>query len=214
MQLFYIAIIVPALVLLPIVAGLIIKVYKTSSFKIILFYLVFSGITNVAERLLGMRHINNLPLLHVYTIIEFLFIMRFFQLALNHPATVRLAGWLMVIFPIFGIINFVFIQDIHRFNSYPRPVAALIIIAFCLFYFLKYSETENQKSWVYYPLTWIVSGLLVYFGSSLFYFAFLNVLIEKVSSAVAYLFVTIHATLVMVMYLLFTTGFLYAKNER
>jgi hypothetical protein len=213
MKYVYTGIIVPTTVVIPIITGLIRKGYKNRCLKVIFSYLVFAGLSDITERLLGSRNINNLPLLHFYTIVEFLFITRFFQLILNEPLVFRLIGWLMVIVPVFCVLDFIFIQSIYQFNSYPRPISALIIIGLCLFYFFKHSESENQKPWVDLPLNWMVTGLLVYFGSSLFHFAFLNVLNENVSENVYFIFGTIHATLVMVMYLLFTAGFLYAKNE-
>lgn len=178
-----------------------------------LFYLLFAALTEITSRVLGSHQINNLPLLHFYTIIEFLFILRFFQLALNASSVIRLTRWLMVIFTVFSIFNFIFIQSIHGFNSYPRSIAALIIIGFCLFYFFKYGGAENKKKWIYEPANWLVTGALIYFGSSLFYFAFLNLLNQSASPTVYFIFAYIHATLVMVMYFLFTIGFLYAKNE-
>jgi len=178
-----------------------------------LFYLLVTALTEISSRVLGSYQINNLPLLHFYTIIEFLFILRFFQLALNIASVTRFAWWLMFIFPVFSILNFIFIQNIHEYNSYPRSVAALTIIGFCLFYFFNYQGAEDQKKWIYEPCNWIVTGTLIYFGSSLFYFAFSNLLNESASLSVYFIFAYINATLVMVMYLLFTIGFLYAKNE-
>jgi len=214
MKYIYDAIVVPASVVIPIAAGLIKKHYKHKCLKVIFSYLVFSGISDIAERLLGMNHINNLPLLHFYTLIEFLFILRFFQIVFDDMPVTKLIRWLMLIFSGFCIIDFIFIQSIYQFNSYPRPIAALIIIGFCIFYFFKYSESEHLQSWGKEPINWVVTGLLVYFGSSLFHFAFLNILYEKASFKINYIFATIHATLVMVMYLLFAVGFLNAKNER
>lgn len=210
----YVTVVVPAAVLIPLGIGLIRKSYKNKELKIIFFYLIFAGVTLIAERLLGIRHINNLPLLHFYTLVEFLFVLRFFRLVLNDLLVSRFIRILMYVFPIFGIVNFIFIQSIYKYNSYPRPIAALIIIALCMFYFSKRNESEYQESWVGDPLNWMISGLLVYFGSSLFHFAFLNILYENASLNIYFIFGTIHATLVMVMYLLFALGFLNAKNER
>ena len=216
MKYIYAGIIVPASIIIPIGAGLIKRSHKHKRLKIIFFYLVFAGIIDIVERLLGSRHINNLPLLHFYTLVEFLFILRFFQLILNNLNLLayRLIAILMYLFSVFCIINFIFFQSIFQFNSYPRPIAALIIIGLSMFYFSSRGEPGDQLSWINDPLNWMVSGLLVYFGSSLFHFAFLNILYEKASLKVNFIFGTIHATLVMVMYLLFAVGFLNAKNER
>lgn len=120
----------------------------------------------------------------------------------------------MIAFPIFSILDLIFIQDIHKYNSYPRPIAALTIIALCLYYFYNYAAAENKQSWEKLPENWIVTGLLIYFCSSLFYFAFLNIIYETASRATYYFFGGVHATLVLFMYLLFTVGFIKLKNER
>jgi hypothetical protein len=209
----YTGIIAPASVIIPIGAGLIKKTYRQNCLRVIFFYLIFSGLSDVAERIVGSYHINNLPLLHVYTVLEFLFIIYFLQVALKNRAISKLIWALMIVFPVFCVLDLVFLQSIYQFNSYPRPVAALIIIGFCIYYFFSRGGADNPKPWINEPLNWIMTGLLVYFGSSLLHFAFLNVLYEHASLQVNYIFGTIHATLVMLMYLLFTAGFVYAKNE-
>ncbi|MFB9845023.1 hypothetical protein [Mucilaginibacter ginsenosidivorans] len=210
----YVTVFVPATVIIPLATGLIQKSYKNRKLEIIYWYLLFGGVMDVLERLLGIRDINNLPLLHLYTMAELLLLGRFFQIIFDNSSIRRLIGVVMIGFLVFAIVDLSFIQSIYRFNSYPRSVAALIISGFCLLYFFKRGDSDDSKSWVKYPLNWITTGLLLYFGSSFFFFAFLDVLYEKASLKVNLFFGTVHATLVMVMYLLFTVGFLYAKNQR
>lgn len=209
----YVLLIVPATIIIPLLMGLIKGSYKQKGLKVIFLYLVFAGLTEVTERVLGAFDINNLPLLHFYTVVEFLFIMAFFRLALN-KAAIKAINIIMVAFPVLCLLDLVFIQSIFQYNTYPRPIAALIIIGFCLFYFFKRGEAENQSPWVTEPFNWIVTGLLVYFSSSLLHFAFLNIIYEKATREIYFLFGAIHATLVMVMYLLFAVGFSNAKNNR
>jgi hypothetical protein len=207
----YEAIIVPASVLMPVSAGLVKTVYKDQPSKTILLYLLFAGVTDVVERILGTHHINNLPLLHFYTIVEYLFILRYFQLILNDQKTSKLITLMLILFPVFSILDFIFIQDIHQYNSYPRPIAAIIIIMLCMYYFFRYNDIEVKRPWSAVYLNWITFGLLIYFCSSLLYFAFINV-IYHLSLSAYFIFGAIHATLVLLMYLLFTAGFLRVKE--
>lgn len=213
MKHYYVSLIVPVSVVIPIVIAVVNKSYQRNNLKPILNYLLFAALTEVISISLATHGINNLPLLHLYTIGEFLFILRFFQLISKEPGARRLLVWIMALFTAFCIADLIFLQSIFQYNSYPRPLGALIIIALCMSYFLKNTTTENQKPWVTEPLNWMVTGLLVYFGSSLFHFAFLNVIADNASRNVSYLLGTIHATLVMVMYLLFAIGFWHAKND-
>jgi hypothetical protein len=210
----YAGVIVPASVLLPIGAGLIKKVYRNSNIKIILLYLIFATVTETVAMLTVMQNINNLPLLHFYTIVEFLFILRYFQLTLNSSPVQYLIKILMYSFPTIAILDFVFIQNIFQFNSYPRSIAALIIVAFCMYYFFIYTDNEAKRKWSTQPLNWITAGLLIYFCNAFLYFAFLNIIHQKASLAMRFVFGDIHATLVMLMYILFSIGFLQVKNER
>ncbi|HVW14151.1 MAG TPA: hypothetical protein VHB54_10020 [Mucilaginibacter sp.] len=213
MKYIYEGVVVPTSVILPISIGLIIG-YKRNYLKVIFFYLVFAGIIDVVEEIIGAYHVNNLPLLHFYTIIEFLFMMGFFQTIITEILIRKLIRMLIFLFPLLAILNFIFFQSIYKYNSYPRPIAALIIIGLCITYFFKRNEPDDQTSWTNDPLNWMVSGLLVYFGSSLFHFAFLNIVYEHASLNLYFILGAIHATLVMIMYLLFAVGFLYAKNQR
>ncbi len=117
-----------------------------------------------------------------------------------------------VSFSLFAVLNFIFLQDVHSFNSYPRTVDALAIIALCLIYFYNYNESYNQTPWHRHSSNWIVSGLLIYFGSSIMHFAFLDLLYKHATLNVNYIFGDIHATLVMIMYLFIAIGFNYAKT--
>ncbi|WP_316822066.1 hypothetical protein [Pedobacter gandavensis] len=210
----YATLIVPLAILIPIAIGLFKGVYKNAPLKTIFFYLVFATVIYLLSRILGLHGINNLPLLHFYTIVEYLFILWYFRSSLNEEKASRVIGLLMVVFPVLSILDLLLIQDIFQFNSYPRPVAALIIIGLCMYYFFRYSGNENKKSWATIPFNWINTGLLIYFCSGLIYFAFLSIITKYASAATYYLFGTIHATLVLLMYLLFAIGFLKVKDER
>lgn len=210
----YVIFIVPSTLLIPLLAGTWKGVYRQAALRMIYAYLLFAVLIEIASRVLGSRGINNLPLLHFYTIIEFLLLMRFFMLADAGRHQVKLIGWLMAVFTLYSIFNFSFIESLHRFNSYPRTLSALIIAGFCLHYFYSRIVGDPQGSWTANPLNWIVTGLLIYFGSSFFHFAFQNILYQKASLAVNYFFAYVHATLVMVMYFLFTIGFYYVRRQR
>jgi hypothetical protein len=209
----YVIFIVPATLLVPLAAATINGVFRFRQLRVIYLYLLFVVGIEILSRVLGARGINNLPLLHIYTIIEFLFMMRFFMLAIPDQAVSRLAKWLMAGFTLCSIFDLSFIQHMNQFNSYPRTLAALIIAGFCMYFFYA-NDVPEERPWAHNPLNWVVTGLLVYFGSSFFHFAFQNVLFQKASLAVNYFFAYVHATLAMVMYFFFTAGFIYARRQR
>jgi hypothetical protein len=210
----YVTLIVPASVILPIGVGFFKKAYRVKNIGILFYYLIFVLLAGIAAIITIKQGINNLPLLHFYTIAEFLFILRYFQLTINTSSAQWIIKMLMIFFPSMAILDFIFIQDIHQFNSYPRPIAALIIMGFCMYYFFIYTEREIKRRWTSQPLNWLTVGLLIYFCGAFLFFAFANIIHQKASLPMRYVFNNIHATLVMLMYILFSIGFLQVKNER
>lgn len=203
----YMGVIVPASVVVPVVFAIVKFSDLNKPLTTIFFYLLFAGMVNACAALLAFRQINNLPLLHVYTIAEFLFLALFFYQVTGSPGMKKgvLAG--MLLFPLYGFINFTFIQSLQVFNSYTRPVEAILLIMGSLAFFYMQSLKNQNSSWQAQPETWIVIGILVYFSSSLVQFSFSNVVSSHAGRNVKLLIWTIHATLVLIMYVLFAVGF-------
>lgn len=207
MKHFYVGILVPLTTLIPIGLGLKNKVFKVQKSKIIFFYLVFCFFINVAATIIAQHHTNNLPLLHIYTLIEFILILTYFKLTLINGRSTFVINMLLVILPAVSIGNLLLTHDVFSFNTYIRTISAIIITTLCMLHLYKISESDQKDSWAVEAKNWYTSGLLVYFCSSLIYFAFLNTIAESASMTVYNIFSNIHGTLVIVMYCLFTVGF-------
>lgn len=203
----YMGVIVPASVIIPIVFAIVKYRHINKPLTTIFLYLLFAGIVNACAAYLAFRHINNLPLLHVYTIFEFLFLGVFFYQLTGKPKIKKLILGGILLFPVYGLINFIFIQNIHVFNSYARPVEAILLIVFSLVYFYIRTLDSNPVTWHTQPVTWIVIGILIYFSSSLVQFSFSNVVSSLADRNIKLFIWAMHATLVLIMYLLFAVGF-------
>jgi hypothetical protein len=207
-NLIYTGIIVPASVLIPIgIATYKIK-YANKSLKTIWYYLLMDGCSNIVASILADFHINNLPVLHIFTILELLILGYFYLSILKDKKARRVVKYVMVIFPLFCIINLIFFQSIYHFNTNARPVEALIIMACSLAYFAQINDEGTE--WSINPLNWINTGILLYFSGALFIFSFSNLVVSHISKryfAINTLMWNIHATLVLIMYLLIAKGF-------
>lgn len=207
----YMGVIVPASVIIPIVFAIVKYRHINKPLSTIFWYLLFAGVVNACAAFLAFRHINNLPLLHVYTIVEFLFLGLFFYQFTERPKIKKLILGGILLFPVYGFINFAFIQNLHVFNSYTRPVEAILLIIFSLVYFYIKTVENHNYTWHTRPETWIIIGILIYFSSSLVQFSFSNVVSSLVSRNIKLMIWAIHATLVLIMYLLFAVGFAKCK---
>jgi len=207
-SLIYTGIIVPVSVLIPI--GMAASKRKNAGrpLKIIWYYLLLDCVVNVLAVVLANQKINNLPVLHVFTILEFVLMSYFYLSVLKQETAGRMIKYLLVIFPVFCIVNFLFFQSIYQFNTYARPVEALIIMGCSLAYFAQSNDAETR--WSLNPVNWINIGILLYFSGALFIFSFSNLTVQEMNEkyyAINILMWNIHATLLLMMYLLIAFGF-------
>ena len=206
----YQGIAVPATIFIPLSVAVSRYSQTNTAMRRIFSYLLVAAVSNGTAAFYAYRHMNNLPLLHIYTAVELFLLTRFYQQVLDSPAKRKAAKITGLVFPLICIINFSFFQDMRTFNSYTRPLEAIILIIFSLFYLNANTRNETPDTFRL-PETWIVIGILLYFSSALFQFTFSNVVSHHASLYTRMFIWNIHASLVMIMYLLFALGFAKCK---
>jgi len=197
--------IVPLSILLPI--GVFLTKYRKApqATKYLFWYLVVALLINFSALVVVKMGKRNLPLLHLYTLVEAVFFLAYFRAIFNSPKIKKVLTILMVGFPLLCIINFLFIQDIFTFNTYTRPLEAIMLTFICLLYFYNSDFVEN---WLKSPINWLNIGVLIYFpiAAIIFilsnYFTFVGRNLEMTR-----LIWNVHAILVFAMYLIWTKGF-------
>jgi hypothetical protein len=139
--------------------------------KMIALYIMLAFITEIFAKIIGAIHLNNLPVLHVYTLLQFLIVAWLYKPFMS--GRIMPIIWLVftVAFLIGSIINSLFIQSVWVFNGYARASESLIIVLFVLWYFRKllFSE-EAVKPLQDIPMFWISTGMLFYFSACFFVF--------------------------------------------
>jgi hypothetical protein len=206
----YMGIVVPAAVLLPIAIAIGKRKYIGRALTVILYYLLVGAVTSIVTVTLANLAIPNLPVLHVFTILEFLLFSYFYLLMLKGKTAGRIIRYLMILFPLFCVVNFLFFQSVYHFNTNTRPVEALILMMCSLAYFAQINDTATGAKWTSNPVNWMNTGVLLYFSGALFIFSFSNVTASHLTKKyfnINILMWNIHATLLLFMYLLFALGF-------
>jgi hypothetical protein len=179
--------------------------------KTICWYLVISAIVNTIGTILGrVYHINNLPLIHIFTLLEMLLLFLFYSQVLD---ITKQNTWFKILVGVFILINFInilFFQSIFQYNSYTRTIEALIAILFSLNYFAKLAAIETRVA--RHPGFYFNAGIFLYFSGAFMLFIFSNFLIAKLNTANFLTLWNIHAGLFFLMYLFFTTGFILCRR--
>jgi len=200
---------IPWTVLIPISVGIFFYAKLTGGIRYILFYTCTAALCNVLAYYLMARYSNNMPMFHVYAVIEFTLCALFFRKALEGTRLARYLPAVIFSFAVLSILNSIYIQDIFSFNSYSRSLEAVIIIIFCLFYMYrmlgskKRSKEENA-------FLMISVGLFLYFSGSLFLFMFSRYLL--VNQAAIELGWGTHAFLVFAMNVFFAIAFYQSRR--
>jgi hypothetical protein len=206
------SVLVPCSILLPIVIGLLKLRRLPPSAKIIWYYLIVSAIISAASIFMGRKlHINNMPLIHLYTPIEMIFFCWFYTKILEPKRTKFLNIWLPTLFTVLCIINALRYQSIYDYCSYTRSLEALICIILALNYFAKMAAYDNEKKNMSKPELYFNSGIFLYFSGGFMMFVFSNLIINLPHSNYTVILV-IYAALVLCMYLLFSLAFLLCKK--
>ncbi len=215
-SLIFMGLIVPVSVLIPIGVAVIRYRQVDRMLLLIFYYLLLDGLVGLLATIIAYCRINNMPMLHVFTILEFLLLSFFYIKILKDRIARNIIRVLMVIFPLLCIINFIFFQSIFRFNTYTRPLEVLIVMAYSLAYFAQTNEAIDVKVWSNNSLIWVNIGILLYFSGALFVYSFSNFTTAYTSPKykLINLFIwDIHAALLLCMYLLFSWGFYICRKR-
>lgn len=208
---FFMAVIVPLSILLPIFLGLIKFKQLAPGARILFWYLVVAGLTNFTVTIIAKYlHKNNLPLIHIFTVAEVIFFTLYYRYLSGSRN--RIFIFIPVLFTILSVINTIFFQSIFTYNSYTRSAEAIICIFFALNYFAGLAAASSNKKTANQPDFYFNTGIFLYFSGAFMLFVFSNFIITNLSKTNFFIIWNIHAALLLLMYLLFSMAFLLCKK--
>ena len=206
----YTGIIVPSFVVLPIAAALFTTKYWKAPQKLSFFYLLLSAGFNVIAKLTAVKQINNLPFLHLYTILEFCILCALFRSLFIEAGIKKLLTLLIVIFPVVAVAYIFYSDALFSYNPLPRFLEGLVLMLLCI-YFLIQDLNRLDHNHSMFSFT-IIVGLLLYFSSSLILFALPELIREN--KGLNRLIWSIHATFVLMMYVSFTVAYIKLRKKK
>jgi hypothetical protein len=209
----FMAVIVPLSILLPLVIG-IIKYRKLSgSARLIIWYLIISALfTGISLLISRHYHQNSMPVGHLFTVIEMAMIIFFYKKILSDGKKNSSYRIVIILFTILCILNALFFQSIYTYNSYTKSIEAIICILFAMNYFAAIASDNSSGKILTQPDFYFNAGFFLYFSGAFMLFVFSNFIITNLSLHSFLIIWTIHAALVLLMYILFSTGFLLCKK--
>ncbi len=147
-----------------------------ATFRYLGYYLCWNLFIEITARILSSYSVNNLPLLHLYTIGEFLLFALLYRKMHLFKNWADKKFWIFVSVALALIVlNSIFIQNIYEFNSYAKTMVQLILMGFAFGYFYQLQEKKEETE----SLNWVNAAVLIYYSGSLFIFMFGNYFLDK-----------------------------------
>jgi len=151
-------------------------IYKrlTKDLRFFLWFVFLSGIIQLISLILWFSSTNNMPLLHFYVAVGFIFLALFYGDILQGFIKRKLILGIIILFSLFTIINSSFIQSIFTYNSYALTVECILIIILSISTYMFSLEdlVQEKRQGLWKSIKWINAGLLIYYTSSLIIFNF------------------------------------------
>ena len=193
-------------VLFPAFAALVYYKAFDKNLRFFSLYIFIGFATEMVVKLMWLYKLNNLPLFHAYTIVEFVLLTLFFrQLYRMVDKTLPLKSVLFV-FLAFTLINTLFFQPIFKHNTSVRTVEAVVVCGYCLVFFYYYMKYNFSSAIFPESYLWITAGLFIYFSANVFLFIFSNYLYEHMTKEEVRLMWASHGIINGIKYLLITIG--------
>ena len=121
-------------------------------------------------------------------------------------------NYIILVFAVVCVINALFFQSIYTYNSYTKSIEAIICILFAMKYFAAIASATSSTKIIKAPDFYFNTGLFLYFSGAFMLFVFSNFIVTKLSLNDFLIIWTIHSSLVLLMYLFFSTAFLLCKK--
>lgn len=154
------------------IASMVLIVYHwkhiPDTFRYLGLYLGWNLLVELAVLLLP-AGTNNLPLLHLYTLLEFiLFSLVYKKMGLFGRWPDRLFWFFIIGISLLIFVNSLFVQDVFSYNSYAKTLVQLLLIA-CAVGFIFQIRPQDEVTLAQNLMN---SSILIYYSGSLFLFMF------------------------------------------
>lgn len=155
----------------------------------------------------------NISWYNVFTVVEFCFYLWIMRLLIRNEKVRRAILWPLILYPVAAAANIIFLLRENEFHSVTYSIGCLLIVSFCIYYFLELFRLPKSVELKNNPSFWICSGLLFFYCCGFPMYGFINYL-AKVTPIIIENFYTIYTILNIFLYSLFAIAFLCRIKAR
>ena len=204
----------PYALLISVIMALIRFRQMTGPLRFIGLFICLAVLGEVVADYTSTRHMPNLYLLHIYTILEFNILALFYFSLFGYFYPRWLVPLLMVGFTVLAVLNSLFLQPLSTYNTYTRGLEGLLMIALSLLCFYQMLAELTTKRLDRSPIFWINTGFLLYFAGNLFLFILSNALLKEPNQTLSFMSWGLHSLLMVLMHLFISLGLWFSPKIR
>ena len=150
---------------------------------------------------------NNILFYNLFTFFEFIFYLFFFWLIFPKGRIRKTIIVVIFIYTLLGFANIFFIQGTKIFHSYTYVLGCILIVVFSTGYLYFLFNSPETTGLTNNPYFWIAAGLMFYYTCTFSLFGLEN-FIAQTMKHYSRLLLMISDLLNVLLYSIFTTGFL------
>lgn len=188
---------------------------KPSGFYLKLFppFLLLTLIAEVYGSWLFSVDKNNVVIYNFFSTFEFCFYLFIVSILIKNSTTKKIARLTILLYAMVAVVNIVFILKMKTFHVTTYTVGCLLIVVFCIYYFLELFRFPEPGKLVQNPAFWICSALLFFYCCGFPLYGLINQW-KGISKLVLENFVDIVTILNIFLYSLFTIAFLCTTTRK
>lgn len=201
------------IVALPLLAGALRWKRHSRMQRLLFFYLCLLFPLQIVADQLAAHQINNMPLAHLYTALEFGVLLWIFRLGWPRPWRAAFFWGILGAYYAWTLLATLFLEPLHTFNAWGRSTEGFLFICISLAWFIAVMQELRIVRLYRSFMFWISAGTLLYFAGNLLIFIF-GQSILAMDTATSYEVWTIHAVLNILLYFIYTISFLCPPDRK
>lgn len=197
---------------IPLIVGLIFKNNLRPNFTILLYFVCADLLTEIMVHLFRSYHVNNLFVLRIYTVIQFVLLSVFYSKVLSLSKLSFFINIFNFILLSIALID-LYKNGIETTDDLTLTTASILLMIYSLFTFFHMMQNPVHANILSAPLFWFNTAVLLYFSGGLILFIF-NSYILKHSYKMHHELWGINSLLNIVFNLLMAIGFWKTKHKQ
>ena len=197
------------------VVGTVVYLFTDYSHKYLKFLTPFLLLTLIVELIgsyLGSKGKNNLVLYNFFSVFTICYYLNIIRFIISSKIVKKIIIVTIIAYAIIAVVNILFIQKMNTLHTVTYSLGCLLVVAFCIYYFLELFRLPKSVNLRQTPAFWICSGLLFFFCCGFPLYGFINFW-AKIPFIVKNLG-SIITILNIFLYSLFTISFLCVRTRK